>query len=283
MVTNNSATIPTITSTIAREADKSVLVSLSVPIGLVEDEIEKVLEQEAKHTEVAGFRKGMAPKHLVRKNISEDKLLNMALSSILPKAFSEAVKENKLNIIMYPKFEISAKKESVIEVKAVTCEVPEIDLGDYRELIKRNKRISTDQPTREQKDGEIIRILIEKFKNTLLPKVLVSAEVDLKLANLLSRLEKLGLTLESYLQSTGKTPETLRKEYEEQVRGSLILDFVLSGISSKENIKIEDTEAVSYFKAANPNSTSDPNENQLPIVKQALKKRKALDILTSLL
>ena len=97
---------------------------------------------------------------------------------------------------------------------------------------------------------------------------------------------KVRLILSPNIKTTNN-PKNLNDENEFAAKTDLPKSFKdwseKARTSIKENIKIEDTEAVSYFKAANPNSTSDPNENQLPIVKQALKKRKALDILTSLL
>ena len=268
-----------ISSTVAKENDRSIQINFTIPQSLIESEIDKLVEKESKELEVPGFRKGKAPKHIVRKNLSEDKLLSQALSNILPNAFYGVIKEHNIKVVMYPKFEVVGKKDSVIEVKAVTCEAPEIQLGDYKDLIRNSKKAdiwvpgkdrTKKEPTREQKESQVIRILLEE-------------EVNIKLSALLSRLEKLGLTLEGYLQSIGKTAESLRNEYLESVKSSIILDFILSEIALKENIKIDSIEAKEFFKSVNPEVVDKPEEKQLTGIIQILKKRKALEKLTSLL
>jgi len=281
-----------ISSTVAKENDRSIQINFTIPQSLIESEIDKLVEKESKELEVPGFRKGKAPKHIVRKNLSEDKLLSQALSNILPNAFYSVIKEHNIKVVMYPKFEVVGKKDSVIEVKAVTCEAPEIQLGDYKDLIRNSKKAdiwvpgkdrTKKEPTREQKESQVIRILLEKYKDIQVPRVLLEEEVNIKLSALLSRLEKLGLTLEGYLQSIGKTAESLRNEYLESVKSSIILDFILSEIALKEDIKIDSSEAKEFFKSVNPEVVDKPEEKQLTGIIQILKKRKALEKLSSLL
>ena len=277
-----------INSTVAKETDKSVQITFTIPNQVVEDEIEKILSHEAKHTAIPGFRSGKAPKHLVRKSFSEETLVNKALSVLLPVALTEALQTHKLNIIMYPRFQIIGKRDGVTEVRAVSCESPEIELGDYKAVVSTHKKTDiwvpgktkdTSQTSNEQKDAEVVKVLLDHYKNILTPKILIEEEVNTKLSSLLERLEKLGLTLESYLQSTGKTAEALRLEYRDQVTNSLLLDFILAKIAAQENIKIDDQDALAYFKVANPNFKGEPKQDQLALLKQVLKKRKALDIL----
>ena len=101
----------------------------------------------------------------------------------------------------------------------------------------------------------------------------------------MERLEKLGLTLESYLASLNKTPPALRKEYEEQSQQSISLELTLLEIAKKQNLKVEKSQIDAAIQA----SSADPNlkdkldtPEQRRVIESILRKRAALDSLTSL-
>ena len=102
----------------------------------------------------------------------------------------------------------------------------------------------------------------------------------------MSRLEKLGLTLESYLASIGKTPTTLRSQYEEQAQGAIALELILTKIAEEENLKIEEKEidaaiAVSSADKKLAEELNTPEKRRL--VETILKRRAALESLVSLI
>jgi len=101
----------------------------------------------------------------------------------------------------------------------------------------------------------------------------------------LERIEKLGLTLDSYLSSINKTAENLRKEYEDQSRQAIVIDLILSEVANKENIKIDKTQIDAAIKA----SSADPNlakkldtPEQRRVIESILRRRATLDFFTSL-
>jgi FKBP-type peptidyl-prolyl cis-trans isomerase (trigger factor) len=287
-----------ITTTVAKSTDGTIQITFTLPFDLIKDARDKVIVEFAKEAEIPGFRKGKAPLDKIKEKINPQTLLEKSLKLILPKALGEAITEHKIKPAIYPKFEIiSAKENEDWQVRAVTCELPEIILGDYKQTLTgagKAKTIWTPQkgkpdekpkePSREEKEQEIMKVLLETIKVNI-PKILSDEEVNSRLASLLARIEKLGLTLEGYLASLGKTPESLRDEYETQAKNALCLDLILNKICEEEKIQVTEEEIDGALKAA----ASDPKlyeklntPEQRLLIKSVLARRQALDLLVSM-
>jgi FKBP-type peptidyl-prolyl cis-trans isomerase (trigger factor) len=235
----------------------------------------------------------------VAEKISQTKLVEHSLSHILPKALAEAVAENKLKIAVYPKFElVSADEEKDWQIRGVTCELPEVILGDYKNAVTGASRAQSlwtpdkgkpdekKEPSKEEKEQIVIKAILESVKVTI-PKILIEEEADSRLSNLLARLEKLGLALESYLASIGKKAEDLRADYANQARQAIALDLILSKIAETEGIKIEQKEvdaALGMSQAAKQDKNENPedSESRKRYIESILKRRSALDFLINL-
>jgi len=288
-----------ITSVIARESDGNIQITFTIPFTEIKGAQEETIKEFAKDIEIPGFRKGMAPVGKVAEKIPQSKLIEHSLSHILPKALAEVVSENKLKIAVYPKFElISAKEGENWQIRGITCELPEVDLGDYKKVIAGASRASSlwtpgkgkpeekKEPTREEKEQIVIKTLLDNVKVTI-PKILIEEEADNRLSSLLSRLEKLGLALESYLASIGKKPEDLRADYTTQARDAIALDLILTKIAETEGIKIDQKEieeALGISQAAAKDKEKSPEEieNRKRLLESILKRRAALDFLIKL-
>ncbi|HJY99014.1 MAG TPA: trigger factor [Patescibacteria group bacterium] len=283
------------TSVLAKEADGNIQITFTIPYELIKKAQEDTVAEMAKDIEIPGFRKGNAPLAKVRERISEGTLVEHSLSHILPKALAEAINENKLKIAIYPKFElISAKENEAWQVRGITCELPDISLGDYKaavtgsmaasKIIVPGKEIK--QPSKEEKEQAVISALLTNVKVTI-PKILVDEEVSSRLSNLLGRLEKLGLALESYLTSISKSVDQLRAEYEIQSRGAIALDLILSKIADQEGLKASETEVASALNMSTSTTNkkvenSEDLESRKRLIESILKRRQALDYLISL-
>lgn len=283
-----------ITHAIAKSDDKTVQITFTIPYSIVKDSQNKVVEEFAKTAEIAGFRKGKAPIEKVREKMDPNTLVEKSLGRILPKALGDTITEHKLKPAIYPKFEvIKANADEDWQIRAVTCELPEVDLGDYKQslllrskkTIKESHSVPSDGTSRDKKEQEVIKILLDSVKIAI-PKILIDEEVNSRLANLLERIEKLGLTLEGYLSSTGKNPQALREEYGAQAKSTIMLDLILNKIVDEENIQISEEQIDSALKAA----MADPKlfeklntPNQRLLVKGVLSRRTALDNLVLLI
>lgn len=291
------------TSAVARSDDGTIQITFSIPYAQIEGARKEATLEMGKDVEVPGFRKGNAPLDKLLQHIPENTLLEKTLSKILPKLTADAINEHKIKPAIYPKFELlKAKEKEDWEIRAITCEIPEINLGDYKKAVigaskakslwtprqARGKLLDEEkpkEPTREEKDQEVIKILLETT-DIKIPKVLIEEESNLRLSQLLARLEKLGLTLEGYLASIGKTPQTTREQYEEQARRTIALELILDKAASLENIKIEESQIEAAIAASSADrklaeELNTPERRRL--VAAVLKRRAALEFLASLI
>ena len=288
-----------ITSVIARETDGNIQITFPVPFSVIRKEEDETLKEFAKDAEIPGFRKGMAPIAKVAEKIPQSKIVEHSLGHILPKALSEAVTENNLKIAVYPKFElISAEEGKDWQVRGITCELPEVNLGDYKKAVQGAFRASTlwtpdkgkpeekKELSAEQKEQVVIKTLLENVKITI-PAILIEEEADSRLSNLLSRLEKLGLALETYLSSIGKKAEDLRADYANQAKDAIALDLILTKIAQEEDIKVDPKDVdsamgVAQVSKTSENGTPEDPEGRKRLLESILKRRGALDFLIKL-
>jgi len=284
-------------SSLAKSDDGTIQITFTIPYKEIEAAEEKALAEIGKNTEVPGFRKGKAPNNKLKQHIPENTLLERTLSRILPKLTTELIKKHKIKPAIYPKFElISAKLNEDWQIRAITCEIPKFEIGDYKKIVKsslnakqiwtpdKGKVDESKKPSKEEIEQSVLKTLLESIQITI-PKVLIDQEATSKLSQLLERIEKLGLTLDSYLSSINKTAENLRKEYEDQSRQAIVIDLILSEVANKENIKIDKTQIDAAIKA----SSADPNlakkldtPEQRRVIESILRRRATLDFFTSL-
>ncbi len=260
-----------IKSTLAREDDGTIQINFEIP--QIEIEIQKaaVIKEMAKTLNVAGFRKGKVPAEVAEKKLDPREVLEHCLQHILPKAFADSIKEHKLKPAIYPKFEITNDKDPMA-IRAITCEILPFEVGDYKKLAK---KVSSQTKDIKEKENKVLEALLASSK-VIIPKVLIEEELNQKLSSLLSRLEKLGLSLESYLKSIKKTPEELRKEYEEDAKKTITIELILGKISKEEKIKIDPQKVDEALEASGVKDKS-----QKYIIESILKKRAVLDSLVA--
>ncbi len=283
-----------ITSIVAKESDGNIQITFTIPFAIIKKAQDDTLLEFAKDAEIPGFRKGKAPLDKVAAKISQSALMEHSLGHILPGALGEAINEHKLKLAIYPKFElISAENEKDWQIRGTTSELPEVVLGDYKKIVQGEGRAAAivipgkdkkEAMTREQKEQLVIKTLLENVKITI-PKILVEEEVNGRLSNLLARIEKLGLALESYLASVGKNVEGLRKEYEIQAKEAITLDLALSKIGAEEKLEVNPKEveaAMGMSQASNKEDSEDP-ESRKKLLESILKRRLALDFLINLI
>ena len=287
-----------ITSTVAKEADGTIQITFSLPQEAVKKAREAVVADLAKDVEVPGFRKGKAPVAKAEGQIPLETIIQKVVGRLLPQALGEAITQNKLKLAIYPHIHVlKADAEEPWQVVAETCELPSISLGNYKEVVRgavKAKEIWTPEKgskekekelSREEKQQEVIKILLSSIKINI-PKILIEEEVNGRLTNLLDRIEKLGLGLEGYLASLGKTPDTLRGEYKKQAEETIALDLILDKIGGEEGIKITEgqIDEVITASAADPSLRDKLNTpEQRRLISGVLRRRSSLDSLTSLL
>lgn len=270
-------------SVLAREDDGTIQITLTIAQAEVKKNEQEVLMELAKSVEIPGFRPGHAPVDQVKNSVSAQTVLEKILARILPSAFAKAVEEHGIRPILTPQFELINAGEGDWQVRAITCEAPKVELGDYKKEIEASRRIITSQkdkgPTPTEKENTVIETLLKTAKADI-PKPLIEEEVNHRLSDLVEQTQKLGLTVEQYLSSTGKNADTIRTEYTKQAEDQIKIMLLLSHIADAEGINVTDADVE---KTAADTGQKDLTQAQKEVIRAVLKRRLALDKLVSIL
>jgi len=282
-------------SALNKQTDGTLELTITVPKKRVAAAYKKTLSQLVKETEVKGFRKGKAPLKKIEENIGKTKIYEEVLKSLIPEVYVEAVKEQKVKPIINPQISVISLEEGKDwQIKAVTCELPELKLGDYKGKVKKvlaSEKIwvpgKDEEKKAEEKEserlGKIFQLLLKTIE-TQIPELLIQEEVNRMLSRLVDQTGRLGLTVEQYLASIGKTSDQIRQEYRQQAEESLKLELILSAIADKEKVQVSDSEVQKMIDAAPDEKAKKAMETptQRAYIRQLLRKRKAIDKLSKL-
>lgn len=277
-------------SSYQRLPNSTVVLTLNIPWGEIEKIWKKTFKSFLQNVEIPGFRKGKAPQKLAKEKVDKGKITQTVLSQVLPSAYTQALAQHHLRPIAPPKIEAQTLGEGKDwRFKITVALKPKVILGNYKEEIKRAKKptpkIWTPKGERgEQKENpldRVIKILLKTVKVEL-SDLLVERETERLLAQTLEEIKKLGLTLNSYLLSVGKTPEILRKESRKKAEENLKLEFILAEIAEREKIEVEEQEIEDFIKKSPDRKTQSVLKNQRYYLASLLRKRKTLDFLLNL-
>lgn len=277
--------------------DGSLQLTITVPWAQVAEVYEHVVEETVQNAEIQGFRKGKAPRKLVEEKLDKTKTYEHVLQDLIPKAYSDAVTEQKLHPIVNPKVElVEATEGKDWVIRATTAERPKVELGEYKKAIKDLKATKANkiwtpgkgEPQKEEKLedkkptlDELLKALFESVK-VKLPTILLEHEANRLLSDLIDQTKRLGLTVEQYLSSTGRTGESVRKEYEEQARRTLTLEFALEDVADSEGVLISDDDIDTVIKTAKTDEEKKALGEQRYYIASVLRRQKTLDFLAAL-
>lgn len=283
-------------STLAKTDTSEIQLTITIPQQEVGRVYEAALEETAKTTEISGFRKGKAPKDIVEQRVGKDKIYQQVVQKLIPQVYSQAVKEHKLKPVIPPRVELlKAQEGQDWQFRATTAERPKVELGNYKEKVKKalaptklwapdkGKLKEENKPTQEEKTQKVIQALLEEVKVTI-PPILTEEEVNRALANLINQTNSLGMTVDQYLASIGKSGEQIREEYRQKIEQDLKLQFALNAIAEKEEIKVDKKEIDDLIQATGDQKIKESLDNPLQrvYIEGVLKRRKVLDFLAKL-
>jgi FKBP-type peptidyl-prolyl cis-trans isomerase (trigger factor) len=278
-----------VTTALQKEPNGTIRLTITIPNADVKKTREEVLEEIVKNAEIQGFRKGKAPRKLVEEKVDKEKIREEVLKKLLPIAYTQAVKTQGIKPIINPKIHVekledpSANKDW--QFTALTCEAPIIKLGKYKENIKSvTAKSKIAIPGKEQvpaKFEDIVKALLDGITAEI-PLILVDNETDRLLSQTLDDVKKLGLTLDQYLSSTGKNPESLREEYKKKAENDIKLEFALAKIAEEEKIIVEEKEIIEAIKTSKSDEERKNLETNRYLLAGILRQQKTLDFLKSL-
>jgi len=272
---------------VMREDDGTIKIKVVIPAETAKKERVEIEEELIKEVVIPGFRKGAAPKNLARQKISKEKLKERLLESLLPRFYTEAVQRAKIMPIINPRIHIEPFDEGTdIEFTIQTCEEPVVDLKNYKEEIKKLKAAaSIIVPGKEKPKAPSLSEILDTIIKTAevkIPHILVEEETERALANLLSEIKSLGLTLETYLSSQNKTAGDLRKEYEEKAKKDLALEFILRKIADSEKITVEQKDIDELLAKVESEEKKKELQENIYYLSSLIRQQKILDFLSKI-
>lgn len=275
--------------------DGTIELTITIPWQKISRSYRQKLTELGKSTMVKGFRKGKAPIKMIEKKIGKQRLYEEVLKDLITDVYLEAVKEHNLKPIVNPQISVGALEENKDwQIKATTCELPKVELDNYKEAVK--KSLASEKiwlPGQDKKDStpesenkkleKIFQALLSSTKVSI-PEILIQEETNRMLSRLIDQTSKLGITLEQYLASSGKTAEQLKSEYRQQAEQTIKLELILSAIADKEEIKISEAEVEKMIEnLPDPESRqSFKTPKQKAYIRQLLRKRQVIDNLAKL-
>lgn len=281
-------------ATIDRQQDGSIKLTITIAKEQVRKAWDQTVAKATQHAQLPGFRKGKAPKKLVEDNLDYEKVTEETLKELLPKAYIDAVSEHKLQPIINPRIHVQKIGEGKHPTEnadadwvfsAETCEAPKIELGNYKDAIQKitakSKIVIPGKEPEPVKMDDIVNALLESTQVTI-PRILIDGEVERHLSQLLDDVKKLGLTLDQYLSSTGKTPDSLRKEYEQKAENNIKFEFAIQKVAQDAKIVVEEKEIEEAIQKAKSDEERKSLETNKYLLTQILRQQKTLDFLKNL-
>jgi len=263
----------------------------------IEEEYKKAFEAVRANTTIAGFRTGKAPQDVAQKHIAKDKVYQQMIRTILPKIYEEIVKKESLMPIIDPKIEmIKAKENEDWQIKITVAGKPKIELNNYQEAIKEYKSKSKKEdiwvPGKDQKPldknqsqqknlNEILSVLLKQTKVEI-ADMIIDEEINRRLTKLVDDIQKLGLTVDSYLKSKNLTLDQLKETYKREIEDTYKLEFVLSEIADQKQIKVEKADLDKLFVNIKDDKEKKLAEQNSYFYASVLRKQKTIDFLLAL-
>lgn len=156
--------------------NQQVVLEIEVPADEWGKAINQAVKKVAIQVNIPGFRKGKAPRRILEQHVGQKALLDEAYEIIAPKAFDEALKEQKIELAAYPKFETVTEEDGKpLVFKATVTPKPEVKLGEYKSLTIEKKAVEV---TEEEVDKHIGQLRDRQAKMVEAPADAAVADGD---------------------------------------------------------------------------------------------------------
>lgn len=273
---------------LARQDDGTLTLTLTIAQEAVKKARTEVVKNMAAGAELPGFRKGKAPEKLVEEKLNQDQVREEILKNLLPQIYTDAVEEHKIRPIMNPKLHVEKiEDDKDWVVTALTCEMPEVDPGAYKENVKKITAKSKivipgkEEEAKKPSTEEVLKVVLDGAKVSV-PAILVEQEADRLIAQLLDDIKRLGLSLDQYLGSTKRNPQDLRAEYATRAESDIKLEFVLQKIAEDAKISVDPKEVEEAIAKAKSPQEKESMEANRYLLAGILRQQKTLDFLMNL-
>jgi len=270
---------------------------VDVPKADIKKEEDEAFSRLQKNLTVGGFRQGKVPKDIAEKHLTKEVVYQELAQKMISRIYQELLTKESLKPIISPKVDlVKAKEGEDWQIKIVVAEKPTITLGDYKKVIKEAKtkaqksniwipgKDKTEKKPEEDKNkimNEVLTALLNESRIEI-SDLVIDEEVNHRLTHLMDEIQKIGLTSENYLKSKNLTMDSLKAQFKKETEDTYKLEFVLSEIADKENLKVEQADLDKLFvniKDEKERKTAQQNSYYYATI---LRKQKTLDYLISL-
>ena len=119
--------------TLENEKENVVKLDITVPAKEAADAYNNAVRRISQYVNIDGFRKGKAPRDMVERHVGVERIKQEALEGLMPKVLSQAIDENKLDVITQPyitSYDFTVGQDLKVTAKVETR--PEVTLGEYK-------------------------------------------------------------------------------------------------------------------------------------------------------
>ena len=273
---------------------------VEIPAKDLDSFIEKAVLEFGKDLEIEGFRKGHAPKEIIKEKIGQQKILQTAAEMAIRENYLKAVSENKIEPLGQPKIEILKLAScNPLEFKATVPVLPQIKLPDYKKIASQVKKREVEVTPEEiaKLKAEKERMEKERMRSEILekivkeseieaPEILIESEKKRQLENLKKQVpQMLGISFEDYLKRINKNETELLDSFWFEAQKRVKNSLILKEIEKKENIEAQDQEVKNEMEKILKNypQTKDLDLERIKeYTKEVIKDEKTLQILENL-
>ena len=138
--------------TVENGENQQVTLTIEVEAAEVSKATEKAVKRLGNRVNIPGFRKGKAPRKIIERNVGMEAIMQEAFDIVAPKAFADALEEQKIDPVTRPNIDIVTLEEGKdLVFKATVTPRPEVKLGEYKGL-KVEKKVAevTDEDVEKQ-------------------------------------------------------------------------------------------------------------------------------------
>lgn len=286
-----------ITHKLNKQPKNTYEINVKISPDEVKKEYTKAFDQLRGELDVKGFRKGKAPVDVAKKHLQDSVVYEHVVRTILPKIYQDIVQKESLKPITSPKVEIiKAKGEEEWEFKITLAEKPEINLDNYKDIVKRAKGEEKkeeiwvpgkdkEEPKKELKDQR----LLDKVLSALLKDIkvemsdlIIEEELNRRLSQLVDDIQKLGMTTETYLKTKNTTVDKLKEQIKREITDVYSLEFMLMEIADRENIAVDQADLDKIFTNIKDTKEKEMAKQNAYYYASLMRKQKTIEYLLSL-
>ena len=118
-------------TSVEKKEKSTVELTIQIDAEQFEAAVQKAYLKDRNRISVPGFRKGKAPRKIIEGMYGSGVFYEDAINDVYPDAYAEAVKEQGLDDVGYPKIEIVEVGKEGLTFKALVSVRPEVKLGEY--------------------------------------------------------------------------------------------------------------------------------------------------------